>query len=60
MRELILYTLAVAYLAVLVVFCLAVIAIAGIWLRYWYYKLFRKSLKRRQMELVDKFMEKNK
>ncbi len=60
MRELILYILAVAYLVVGGVAILMIIAIAGLWIRHWFYKLFpnfrKKMLQRKRQKLIDKYM----
>jgi hypothetical protein len=60
MRELILYTLAVAYLVVGGVAILMIIGLAGLWIRHWLIKLFPntyKSMVRRKKEkLVNKYL----
>jgi O-antigen/teichoic acid export membrane protein len=60
MRELFLYTLAVAYLVVGGVAILMIIGLAGLWIRHWLIKLFPniyKSMVRRKREkLVDKYL----
>lgn len=60
MRELILYTLAVAYLAVGGVAILMIIGIAGLWIRHWFIKFFpnvhRNMLRRKREKLVDKYL----
>jgi len=60
MRELILYTLAVAYLVVGGVAILMIIGLAGLWIRHWLIKLFPnayKSMVRRKREkLVNKYL----
>jgi hypothetical protein len=60
MRELILYTLAVAYLVVGGVAILMIIALAGLWIRHWFYKFFpnykKRALQRRRQKLIDEYM----
>jgi hypothetical protein len=60
MRELILYTLAVAYLVVGGFAILMIIALAGLWIRHWFIKLFPNTYKgmvrRKREKLVDKYL----
>jgi hypothetical protein len=60
MRELILYTLAVAYLVVGGLAIIMIIAVAGLWIRHWFHKLFpnlrKKMLQRKRQKLIDKYM----
>lgn len=60
MRELILYTLAVAYLAVGGIAILMIIGLAGLWIRHWFIKFFpnvhkRMTIRKRE-KLVDKYL----
>jgi hypothetical protein len=61
MRELILYTLAVAYLVIGGVAILMIIGIAGLWIRHWFFIFFpgarAKLLRRKREKLIDKYME---
>jgi len=60
MRDLILYTLAVAYLVVGGFAILMIIALAGLWIRHWFIKLFPNTYKgmvrRKREKLVDKYL----
>jgi hypothetical protein len=60
MRELILYTLAVAYLVVGGFAILMIIALAGLWIRHWFIKFFPKTyakmLRRKRESLIDKYL----
>jgi hypothetical protein len=60
MRELILYTLAVAYLVVGGFAILMIIALAGLWIRHWFIKLFpniyKGMVRRKREKLVDKYL----
>lgn len=60
MRELILYTLAIAYLVVGGLAIIAMIVVAGLWIRHWFYKFFpnyrKKMLQRKRQKLIDKYM----
>lgn len=59
MRELILYTLAVAYLVIGGVAILMLIAVIGLWIRHWFFMLFpgarAKMLQRKREKLIDKY-----
>jgi len=60
MRELILYTLAVAYLVVGGVAILMIIGIALLWIRHGLIRLFPKTyakmLRRKRESLIDKYL----
>jgi hypothetical protein len=60
MRELILYILAVAYLVVGGLAILMIIAVAGLWIRHFFYKFFpnlrKKMLQRKREKLITKYM----
>jgi hypothetical protein len=60
MRELILYTLAIAYLVVGGVAILMIIGVAILWVRHWLIKLFpnthKNMLRRKREKLIDKYM----
>lgn len=60
MRDLILYTLAVAYLVVGGIAILMIIGLAGLWIRHWLIKLFpntyKSMLRRKREKLIDKYM----
>jgi hypothetical protein len=60
MRELILYTLAVAYLVIGGVAILMAIAVACLWIRHFFYKFFpgykKKMLQRKREKLITKYM----
>ena len=60
MRELILYTLAIAYLVVGGVAILMIIGVAILWVRHWLIKLFpnahKSMLRRKREKLIDKYM----
>jgi FtsZ-interacting cell division protein ZipA len=59
MRELILYTLAIAYLVVGGLAIITMIVVAGLWIRHWFYKFFpnyrKKMLQRKRQKLIDKY-----
>jgi hypothetical protein len=60
MRDLILYTLAVAYLVAAIATIILIIFVAGLWIRYWFYKLFpkykKRMMQRKKQNLIDKYM----
>jgi hypothetical protein len=59
MRELILYTLAIAYLVVGGIAIVMMIAVAGLWIRHWFIKFFpnvhAKMLRKKREKLIDKY-----
>ena len=61
MRELILYILAVAYLVIGGVAILMAIAVAGLWIRHWFFMFFpgarAEMLRRKREKLINKYME---
>ena len=61
MRELILYTLAVAYLVIGGVAILMMIGVACLWIRHWFFLFFpgakAEMLRRKREKLIDKYME---
>ena len=60
MRDLVLYTLAVAYLVVGGLAIVMLIGIAGLWIRHWFFKLFpnlhARILRRKRESLIDKYL----
>lgn len=59
MRELFLYTLAIAYLVIGGVAIIFTLILAGLWIRHWFYKFFpkihAKLLRRKREKLIDKY-----
>jgi len=59
MRELLLYTLAVAYLVIGGIAIIMTLILGGLWIRHWFYKYFPKykarMMQRKREKLIDRY-----